>query len=72
MIVLVNSTHADLCEEFGVPKTTLLKTLNVIFTPLKCTSTKHLWVLIVIGDSNKEIFREVIRIIKTNLLLRST
>ena len=65
---MVKSTYAELIEEFGTPKRILLHNLNVISPPLKCSSLKHLWSLILFGDVNKERFLEVIRLTKTKKL----
>ena len=63
---MVKLTYVDLIEEFGVPKTPLFQTLNLLFHPLKITSLKHLWYLILIGYVKKEIVREVINIKNNN------
>ena len=45
---------------FGVPKSTLCLSLNLIFLSLKRSSLKRLWGIIVVGEITKKIFRKVI------------
>ena len=51
---MVNSTYSDIIEEFGIPKITLWKTLNIISPQLKINDLKHLWYVIAVGDVKKE------------------
>ena len=62
--IVVKLTYADLIGEFGVPKSIICQTLNVLLPPLKITSLKHLWDLIAIGDVKKKIVRGVTRLTK--------
>ena len=57
---MVNSSYAEPFEEFGVPKSTICRSLNVLLPPLKITSMKHLWDLIEIENTKKEKVRELI------------
>ena len=59
---MVKSTYSDIIEEFGIPKITLWKTLNIISPQLKINDLKHLWYVIAVGDVKKERVREVIRL----------
>ena len=49
-----------LFKKFGVPKSTLCRSMNVIFSGLKCSSMNHLWDIVVVFTSAKKIVREVI------------
>ena len=66
--IMFNSTYAYLLDEFGVPKNTLRKTLNILFPPLKCTNMKYLWGLIAIRDVNKGRVREMNRLTTTKIV----
>ena len=59
-IILIKSSYSYIIEEFGVPKSTICCTLNVILPPLKFSSLKHIWDLIEVGKITKKIVREVI------------
>ena len=48
-MILLESSYSELLEEFGVPNSTLLSTLNTIFLPLEYSSMKYLWDLIGVG-----------------------
>ena len=52
--VMVKSTYTDILDECWVPKTNLWRTLNVLFTPLKCSSLKHLWYLAAVGKVKRQ------------------
>ena len=67
--ILDKSSYSDILENVGVPKSTLCRSLNVIFPPLKCSYLKHLWDLILVGKITKKIFREVIQ--KTGIKTKS-
>ena len=58
-IILIKSSYSDTLEEFGVPKSTICCTLNIILPPLKFSSLKHLWYLIEVETITKKIVREV-------------
>ena len=57
--IMVKSSYSDILDEFGVPKTTIWRTLNVLFPP-KIKSMKHLWDLIEVGNFMRKRVREVI------------
>ena len=48
--ILLKSSCAAIQYNFGVQKTSLPRYLNVIFPSLKCTSLKHLWYLMMLGE----------------------
>ena len=56
-------------DNFGVPKTSLQRYLNIIFLSLKCSSLKHLWYLIGLGEISNKTVRKTIteNIIKQEL-----
>ena len=56
-IILIKSSYSKRHEEFGVPKYTIWCTLNVIFPPLKFSSLKHLWDIIVVDKTTDKIVR---------------
>ena len=47
--ILLKSSCAAIQDNFGVPKTSLQRYLNVLFPSLKCSSLKHLWYLMRLG-----------------------
>ena len=55
--ILENSRYSEIIEIFGVPKSTICLSLNVIFPPLKYSSLKHLWGLVRFGKTTKKIVR---------------
>ena len=56
---LIKSSYYDILDFFGVPKSTLTRSLNINFPSLKCSSLKHLWDIILVGKIKKRIVREV-------------
>ena len=52
--ILINSSYF---ETFGVPKSTLCRSLNVILPLLKCSSLNHLWYIIISGKITKKTVR---------------
>ena len=66
---MIKLIYTELLGEFGVPKTTLCRTLFVLFPPLKCSSLKHLWDLIKVGKVMSQTVKEVfgVTIIKNRL-----
>ena len=58
--ILIKSSYYDILENCGVPKSTICRSLNLIFPPLKLSSLKHLWDIIVVGKINEKIVREFI------------
>ena len=58
--IFIKSSYYEILEEFGLPKFTLWRTLNLIFLSLKCSSLNHLWDIIGVGNIIKKIFIEVI------------
>ena len=56
---MIKSSYSDILEIFGVPKSTLCRSLGVIFRPLKCSSLKHLWNVIVVGKTTKIMVRKL-------------
>ena len=74
---MIKSSYFEILEIFGVPKSTLCLSLNVIFPPLKCSSLNHPWDIKVFGRITNKIVREVIekKVVKnksgnTNYLLK--
>ena len=57
IIILMKSSYSKILEKFGVPKSTLCRSLNVIFPPLKCSYLKHLSDIIVVGKIKNKIVR---------------
>ena len=54
--ILLKSSCAAIQDNFCVPKTSLQRYLNVILPSLKCSSLKHLWYLMSLGEiSNKTV-----------------
>ena len=64
--IINKACYYKLLEEIRVTKCTICHTINVIFTPLECSSLKHLWDLIGLCKINKKIFIEVIMITVVN------
>ena len=56
-------------DDFGVPKTTLQRYLNVIFPSLKYSLSKHLWYLMSLGEISNKTVRKTIteNIVKNEL-----
>ena len=69
---MVKPIYSDLLKEFGVPKTTLCKTLNVLLPTLKCSYLNYLWDLIEVVKLTSQRVIEVIRLTKINKIGRST
>ena len=44
--ILIKSRYSEILKTFGLPKSTLCSTLNMISLPLKCSYLKHPWYLI--------------------------
>ena len=59
-IILLKSSCATIHDNFGVTKTSLQSYLHVIFSPLKCTSLKHLWYLMSLGEISNKAVRKTI------------
>ena len=57
---MINSSYSDILENNKVPKSTLCQSLNIIFSPLKFSSLKYLWGIIIFGKITKKIVIEVI------------
>ena len=68
-IILPKSSCAAIQDNFGVPKTSLQRYLNVLFPSLKCSSLKHLWYLMSIGEISNKTVRQTIteKIVKHEL-----
>ena len=47
-------------ENFGVPKTSLQRYLNILFPSLKCSLLKHLWYLMRLGEIRNKTVRNTI------------
>ena len=59
-IILLKSSCAAIQDNFVVPKTSLQRYLNLIFPSLKCSSLKHLWYLMSLGEiSNKTVRKRI-------------
>ena len=67
--IFLNSSCTTIHENFGVPKTSLQRYLNVIFPSLKCSSLKHLWYLMRLGEIRSKTVRKTIteKIVKQEL-----
>ena len=58
--ILLKSSCAAIQDNFGVPKTSPQRYLNVLFPSLKCSSLKHLWYLMSLGEiSNKTVGKTI-------------
>ena len=60
----MKSRYSEILEEFGVPKTIIWWTFNVLLLILKYTSTKHHWGVATVGKVTRKIVREVISLTK--------
>ena len=58
--ILLNSICAAIQDNFGVPKTSLQRYLNVIFLSLKLNSLKYLWYLMGLGEISNKTVRKTI------------
>ena len=58
--ILEKSSYYEIIGKFGVPKSDITVSLNVIFPTLKYSSLKHLWDIVGVGKITKRIVREVI------------
>ena len=56
-IILDKSSYSKILGKFGVPKSTITVSLNVIFLPLKFSSLKHLWGIMGVGKTTEIIVR---------------
>ena len=59
-IILLKSSCAAIQDNFGVPKTSLKRYLNVISPSLKFSSLKHLWYLMSLGEISNKTVRKTI------------
>ena len=59
-IILLKSSCAAIQEKFGVPKTSLKMYPNLIFPSLNCSSLKHLWDLMSLGEISNKTVRKTI------------
>ena len=66
---LLKSRCTAMNDEFGVPKTTIQRYLNIIFMPLNFSSLKHHWYLMILGKINDKSVRKTIseKIVKRKL-----
>ena len=62
----MNSSYSEPLEEFGVPKSNLWITINLLSPPLKFHSLKHMWDLIGVVKIIKKTGREVITLTVVN------
>ena len=60
IIILDKSSYSDILGKFGLPKSTITNSLNVISLPLNFYSLKHLCNIMGVGKITKIIVREVI------------
>ena len=58
--IFLNSSCTTIHENFGVPKNSIQRYLNVISPPLKCSLLKHLWYLRSLGKISKRTARNMI------------
>ena len=58
--ILLESSCAESQDNFGVPKTSLQRYLNLIFPPLECSLLKHLWYLMSLGKISNRTVRKTI------------
>ena len=58
--ILLKSICAEIQDNFGVTKTSLQRYLNAIFPRLKCSSLKHLWYLMSLGEIRNKTVRKTI------------
>ena len=59
-IILLKSSCAAIQDNFGVPKTSLQRYLNILFPSLKFSSLKHLWYLMRLGEIRSKTVRKTI------------
>ena len=71
--ILLKPICTTIHEEFGVPINSLQSYLNVIFPPLKCSSLKHLWYLMCLGEINNKSVKKTIteKIVKQKLVQKT-
>ena len=60
----MKSRYSEILEEFGVTKTILWLTFNVLLLIVKYTSKKHHWGVATVGKVMRKIVREVIGLTK--------
>ena len=59
-IILLNSRCTAIHEEYSVPNTSLQSYLYLMFPALRCSSLKHLWYLINLGEmNNKSVIKKI-------------
>ena len=58
--ILLKSTCNEIHDNFGVPKTSLQRSPNVIFLPMKSSSLKHFCYLMSLREINDKIVRNKI------------
>ena len=58
--ILLKSSCAAIQDNFGVPKSSLQRYLNILFPSLKCSSLKHLWYLMRLGKIRNKTVRKTI------------
>ena len=58
--ILLKSSCAAIQENCVVPKTSLQRYLNILFPSLKCSSLKHLWYLMRLGEIRGKKVRKTI------------
>ena len=58
--ILLKSSCAAIHDNFDVPKTSIQRYRNLIFSPLKCSSLKHLWYLMSLGKISNKTVRKTI------------
>ena len=59
-IIFLKSSCAAIQDNFGAPKTSIQRYLNVLFPSLKCSSLKHLWYLMRLGEIRNKTVRKTI------------
>ena len=71
--ILLKSSCAAIQDNFGVPNTSLNNYLNVLLPSLKCSSLKHLWYLMSLGEISNKMVRKTKtdKIVKKELLHES-
>ena len=58
--IILKSSCAAIQDNFGVPKTSLQRNLNVLVLSLKCSPWKHLWYLMSLGEISNKTVRKTI------------
>ena len=58
--ILLKSICAAIQDNFGVPNTSLQRYLNLIFLSLKCSTLKHMWYLMGLGEISNKTVRNTI------------